>query len=58
MKINPQAIGGVIRDVSGLLGAASIVYGCWLVYRPAGYIVAGVLMIAASILTSRAAVDD
>lgn len=36
-----------------LAGAALIAYGAWQVYRPAGYIVGGVLLIAGVILQAR-----
>ena len=39
-----------LMDVAGLLLVA---WGAWLVYRPAGYIVAGVLLLAASWAASR-----
>lgn len=35
-------------------GAALIVYGCYLAYRPAAFMVAGVLLLAGGILTARA----
>lgn len=44
-----------IIDVAGLAGSASISYGAWLIYRPAGFIVAGVLLLTGSILAARAA---
>jgi hypothetical protein len=47
------ALGSIGRDVAGLVGAVSLSYGAWLVYRPAGFIVAGMLLIAGSILASR-----
>lgn len=42
-------------DVAGLAGCASISYGAWLIYRPAGFIVAGILLLAGSVLAARAA---
>lgn len=35
----------LLRDGAVLAGAASITYGAWLIYRPAGFIVGGVLLI-------------
>lgn len=36
-------------------GAAAISYGSWMVYAPAGFIVGGVLLIAAGVLAARGA---
>ena len=36
-----------------LAGAALIAYGAWLVFRPAGFITAGALVIAGVILNAR-----
>ncbi len=47
-------IGSISWDVAGLAGAALISYGAWLVYAPAGYIVGGALLLAGSLLASRA----
>lgn len=33
-------------DLVGLLGLGSLTYGCWLVYQPSAYIIAGVLLLA------------
>lgn len=42
-----------IIDVAGLAGCASISYGVWLIYHPAGFIAAGVLLLTGSILAAR-----
>ena len=42
----------LLRDVAGLIAVASISYGAWLVYEPAGYIVAGVLILVGVIMNS------
>ena len=34
-------------------GAGGISYGAWLVYQPAGFIVAGVLVLTAGVLAAR-----
>lgn len=39
-------------DLVGLIGVGLIAYGSWLVYEPAGFIVAGVLLVIAVILVS------
>ena len=36
-------------------GSASVAYGAWLIYPPAGFITAGLLLLAAGILASRGA---
>lgn len=42
-----------IRDAAGLTGAASVTYGAWLIYQPAGYIVGGLLVLLAASLAAR-----
>lgn len=36
----------LITDLMGLAGIGLLSYGCWLVYRPSGFIAAGVVLIA------------
>ncbi len=43
-----------VRDAVGLVGATLVAYGSWLVYRPAGFIVAGALLVAGSLLVAKA----
>ena len=43
----------VIRDLIGLAGFALISYGAWLTYKPAGFIVAGVLLSGIAYLIAR-----
>ena len=43
----------LFRDGLGVSGAGLASYGAWLVYEPAGFIVAGALLVAAAILLSR-----
>jgi hypothetical protein len=40
-------------DVAGLIGAALISYGAWMIYRPAGLILAGAMLITAALLMPR-----
>jgi hypothetical protein len=54
MKQLRAALPAVARDALGLTGAASISYGTWIIYRPAGFIVAGSLLLAACLLLARA----
>lgn len=44
----------IARDVSGLLGAGMISLGVSEIYRPAGLIVAGAMLLAAAFLSARA----
>lgn len=39
-------------DVIGLTGVALVSYGAWLIYKPAGFIVLGVLLVAAALRLS------
>lgn len=48
-KIGPV----VIRDSIGLAGLVLLVHGVGLIYRPAGWIVAGVLLVAYAALSAR-----
>lgn len=40
-------------DIAAAIGAGLLAYGAWLAYPPAGYIVLGVMMLAASVLSAR-----
>lgn len=42
-----------IRDAAGLCGAASVSYGAWLVYEPAGFIVGGLLLLSGALMAAR-----
>lgn len=42
----------LIADGLGLAGAVSLSYGSWLVFQPAGFIVAGLLLLVAAWLTA------
>jgi hypothetical protein len=42
-----------VEDVLGVAGSASLVYGVHLVHVPAAFIVAGVMLLAASIFYAR-----
>jgi hypothetical protein len=48
------ALSVLARDFAGVAGAAAIAYGAGLIYRPAGFIVGGLLLVAASVLLARA----
>lgn len=40
----------VLSDLCALSGAGLMSYGAWLVYRPAGFIVGGVLLLLAGVV--------
>jgi hypothetical protein len=50
------AFGGFMEDCTLIAGAALVAYGAWEIYRPAGPITAGVLLITGIILKARGAV--
>ena len=41
------------RDICGLLGLGLLSYGAWLIYEPAAFIVAGIILIAVTIISAR-----
>ena len=43
-----------LPDVLLMLGGGSLAYGAWLAWPPAGWLVAGALLIIAGIQTARA----
>lgn len=45
----------VIRDIAGVGAVASISYGAWLIYQPAGFIVGGALVLTGVIASGRCA---
>jgi hypothetical protein len=53
LDIQPTAARAAVRDAVGLTGAALFVHGAWLIYRPAAYIVAGLMLLTASVLLAR-----
>jgi hypothetical protein len=46
------AVPGLVRDLAGLGGVGLVSYGAWMVYQPAGFITAGLLLIAGALLTA------
>jgi hypothetical protein len=52
--LTARALPALLRDASGLGGAALVAYGAWCVYVPAGYIVGGLLLLAGAWLHARA----
>ena len=56
MQALGYAVGLVMRatpDIIGVGGAASVAYGAWLIYAPAGFIVGGCIIVAGSLLRAR-----
>jgi hypothetical protein len=49
------AVPTLLRDLVGIAGAGSIVYGIWQIYVPAAYIAAGLMMSAAALILARRA---
>lgn len=41
---------GLVRDLAGLCGVGLVSYGAWMVYAPAGFITAGLLLVVGSLL--------
>ena len=41
---------GLVRDLAGLCGVGIVSYGAWLIYPPAGFITAGILLIVGALL--------
>jgi len=44
---------GLVPDLLLIAGAALVAYGAGLIYRPAGFITAGLLLLLAGVLASR-----
>jgi hypothetical protein len=42
-----------VGDIVGILGAAAVTYGAWLIFHPAGFIVGGLLLIAGNLFVAR-----
>ena len=41
---------GLVRDLAGLCGVGLVSYGAWMIYPPAGFITAGLLLVVGSLL--------
>ena len=44
------AVPGIVRDLAGLCGVGLVSYGAWMIYPPAGFIVAGILLIIGALM--------
>jgi hypothetical protein len=51
-----KIITSMLPDALMVSGSAGISYGAWMVYPPAGFLVAGALLLVAGILAARVAV--
>jgi hypothetical protein len=49
-----KALAVIARDLIGIGGAASVAYGAWMVYAPAGFIIGGILALLAAMISARA----
>ena len=45
-----MVVPGLVRDMAGLCGVGLVSYGAWLIYPPAGFITAGILLIVGALL--------
>jgi len=43
----------MLLDILAFLGAASLCYGCYIIYEPSAFIIAGVMMLAFVIFAAR-----
>ena len=50
LRVVAVAMPGLMRDVAGLGGVGLISYGAWMIYPPAGFITAGILLIVGTLM--------
>ena len=50
LRVVAVAMPGLMRDVAGLGGVGLVSYGAWMIYPPAGFIVAGILLIVGTLM--------
>ena len=50
LRVVAVAMPGLIRDVAGLGGVGLVSYGAWMIYPPAGFITAGILLIVGTLM--------
>lgn len=48
-----KVLTGLAPDLLAIIGAVSIAYGASMIYTPAGWIVSGMLCIAAAVIVSK-----
>lgn len=54
LRARAEQLPAIGREAVGFAGCGLVAYGAWLVYPPAGFVVAGALLIAGAILWPRA----
>jgi hypothetical protein len=54
LKLN-SAAPAIARDTAAIIGGGLVCYGAWLIYEPAGYIILGLMLMTASVLSARRA---
>ncbi len=52
LRVVAVAMPGLVRDLAGLCGVGLVSYGAWLIYPPAGFIAAGILLIVGTLLVA------
>ncbi|MFN4018363.1 MAG: hypothetical protein ACK4JB_23710 [Reyranella sp.] len=50
LRVVAVAMPGLMRDVAGLGGVGLVSYGAWMIYPPAGFITAGILLIVGTLM--------
>ena len=50
MRAIAGVVPGLVRDLAGLCGVGLVSYGAWMIYPPAGFITAGILLIVGTLL--------
>lgn len=55
-KPNMAKVAVLARDAVGVSAVASISYGAWLIYPPAGFVVGGLIILAGVIAAARGGV--
>lgn len=50
LRVVAVAMPGLMRDVAGLGGVGLVSYGAWMIYPPAGFITAGILLIVGTVM--------
>lgn len=50
LRVVAVAMPGLMRDVAGLCGVGLVSYGAWMIYPPAGFITAGILLIVGTLM--------
>jgi hypothetical protein len=50
LRVVAVAMPGLMRDVAGLGGVGLVSYGAWMIYPPAGFITAGLLLIVGTLM--------